>query len=401
MELMFPECTVWGVHMVMKYFRQGREKFDLSQLKEEYLQLAGRIEHWQAQETNARKIEKALARKAVIEKTLCSALQTKPKGTGYAFVTLGSPKEAESVTEAFSRRNKEEHVQGELMKNDQSGTTIKLSKHGKMRGSVRVAGAAVPSVTNAEDQQAKAEKRALAYHLCARSWKVTMAPERGDVIWTNLSVSPKEKRARVCGVNSLVMMVLFFFTTPITMLAGLLTLSQPSSATEADHAAHTEEARTFLYDVATFGDGWPWLLRKWVREYIPTWSLLLTTLSILTAMEVFTQFERHALQSEIQKAIGWKVPDSLPLPSGSACLYQLSPHTCSLAADLPLSHCEHVPPAEHSPGLHRRFCQAYFRRRRQLIFATVKSAPRRQRFVLHVHRDSIYGDVPLSAAPVA
>jgi hypothetical protein len=133
-----------------------------------------------------------------------------------------------------------------------------------------------------------------------------MAPERGDIIWKNLTVRPKNKRCRCIGVNGVVMLVLFFFTTPITMISGLLTVSQPSTADEADHTASSEEARKFLYDVATFGDDWPWLLRKWVREYIPTWSLLATTLTVLTVMEIFTTFEKYNLKSEVQKAIGWK-----------------------------------------------------------------------------------------------
>eukprot|EP01050_Picozoa_sp_SAG11_P054562 SAG11_NODE_32867_length_280_cov_0.850829_1_plen_38_part_10 len=38
------------------------------------------------------------------------------------------------------------------------------------------------------------------------------------------------------------------------MIAGLLTLSQPSSAEDAEQADPTEKARTFLYNVARFGD---------------------------------------------------------------------------------------------------------------------------------------------------
>eukprot|EP01052_Picozoa_sp_SAG31_P021839 SAG31_NODE_1708_length_7482_cov_15.400108_3_plen_255_part_00 len=220
------------------------------------------------------------------------------------FALAGSPAEADKFKELFSRTNRDKL--DELLANHHTvagqRVIVKVTKNGHLRQSSRLCAMEERDATTDTNMGSElenhlmAKKRALAYHLRARFWTVTGAPECGDIIWKNLSVRPEERRARTCGVNLLVLMVLFFFTTPITMLAGLLTLSQPSHAEDAEHASHTEDARAFLYNVATVGDGWPWLLRKWVREYIPTWSLLCTTLTVLTVMEFFTKFERHSLQ---------------------------------------------------------------------------------------------------------
>ena len=190
---MFPDCDVIGVHIVMKFVRRGREKFDLIALKEEYLRLEKRIEHWRSNDGHARKVESARARKAEIEETLGKALRTTPKCTGYAFITMGSPAQAARLQEAFTRRNKEQHVTGDLVTNHQRATIVKLSKHGKMRGSMPIGANETnnqsPSLPASQSrahgdggEQAKAKKRALAYHLRARYWTVSGAPERGDIV---------------------------------------------------------------------------------------------------------------------------------------------------------------------------------------------------------------------------
>ena len=150
-----------------------------------------------------------------------------------------------------------------------------------------------------------------------------MAPEHKDIIWENLQIKKSEKKIamfgtrpglififfflccsqhpaslalnssqraptharpplRPCchpGINVVLMFLLFFFTTPITIMSGLMAVASPAAQMDAEcmgdmcaNATHpavkSDDARQFLYSVATFGDQWPWAMRRMVREYV-------------------------------------------------------------------------------------------------------------------------------------
>jgi hypothetical protein len=317
---MFPDCTVLASNLVMKLDQ-------LDGLKSKWTTLTGRIAYWSEPARaafNEDKVRQARAKLAAVETKILEHACRRPMCTGYGFVTMSSPAGQYMLRRGFSRRLKREHVKGDLMRSHHLGQTLRVTKHGVLKrkiatvapiapasfdGSLDGGGAgrqlARPMTKAAEERELRgARQQALSYHLRAREWSVLSAPESGDIIWSNMKVRPKATHCRVCVVNSVVCMFLIFFTTPITMLSGLLAASEPADTAKIQ--GHTDKAREFLYDAATFGEEWPWILRKWVRDFAPSFTLLCGTLTVLSALEFFTSLERHNLKSQVQRAIAWK-----------------------------------------------------------------------------------------------
>lgn len=323
LQSMFPQTTVLAAHLVMRMDK-------LASLKNRYETQLGRLAYWTDAQRGDTAFNNRVARAHLQIRWLENEIKTEalktPVCTGYAFVTMSSPTGQAIVRQSFTRFNKRNLVQGELMQSHHTGATLQLSKRGRLKKSKAQPGGVLKPATRddcdedvinpAADEQedsatvdprendAKARQMALSYALRAREWQIFPAPESGDVIWSNLKFRPNQTRFRILIVNLLVGVFLAFFTTPITIISALLAASQPTD--EGDIQGHTDEARQVLYDAATFGEEWPWILRKWVRDFLPSWSLLCGTLIVLSALEYFAGMERHNLKSELQRAIGWK-----------------------------------------------------------------------------------------------
>eukprot|EP01104_Vermistella_antarctica_P003479 TRINITY_DN136_c1_g1_i2.p1 TRINITY_DN136_c1_g1~~TRINITY_DN136_c1_g1_i2.p1 ORF type:complete len:993 (+),score=265.80 TRINITY_DN136_c1_g1_i2:345-3323(+) len=209
-------------------------------------------------------------------------LKVPPEGTGIAFVTFIAVSAARSCIQEFKdyQRSRSRQLFGSAPPSASSIQLTEMAKHEKWES------------------------------LQVPNWSVAKPPSPSDIRWTSLNIDQIEFAFRLIGLNLPVLLLLFFFSTPLAMVNQL------------EEISHEVPFLDGLFDNLK---GMSQLTENFATVYLPTLLLLLLSVTIPIILRILTRFEGHHTKSKLERSVmrkvfGFLVVSILLMPS----IYQVS-----------------------------------------------------------------------------
>ncbi|KAF8780083.1 hypothetical protein HU200_001739 [Digitaria exilis] len=123
-------------------------------------------------------------------------------------------------------------------------------------------------------------------------WKVERAPPASDIYWNHLGLSKTSSRLRRIAVNTCLLLMLLFFSSPLSIISGMQSAARIINVEAMDHA------KSWLAWLQ--GSSWFWTI---IFQFLPNVLVFLSMYIIIpSVLSYFSKFECHLTVSGEQRA---------------------------------------------------------------------------------------------------
>lgn len=123
-------------------------------------------------------------------------------------------------------------------------------------------------------------------------WKVERAPPASDIYWNHLGLSKTSSRLRRIAVNTCLLLMLLFFSSPLSIISGMQSAARIINVEAMDHA------KSWLAWLE--GSSWFWTI---IFQFLPNVLVFVSMYIIIpSVLSYFSKFECHLTVSGEQRA---------------------------------------------------------------------------------------------------
>ncbi|CAN6290745.1 unnamed protein product [Urochloa humidicola] len=123
-------------------------------------------------------------------------------------------------------------------------------------------------------------------------WKVERAPPASDIYWNHLGLSKTSSRLRRIAVNTCLLLMLLFFSSPLAIISGMQSAARIINVEAMDHA------KSWLAWLE--GSSWFWTI---IFQFLPNVLIFVSMYIIIpSVLSYFSKFECHLTVSGEQRA---------------------------------------------------------------------------------------------------
>ncbi|KAF8780534.1 hypothetical protein HU200_001665 [Digitaria exilis] len=123
-------------------------------------------------------------------------------------------------------------------------------------------------------------------------WKVERAPPASDIYWNHLGLSKTSSRLRRIAVNTCLLLMLLFFSSPLSIISGMQSAARIINVEAMDHA------KSWLAWLQ--GSSWFWTI---IFQFLPNVLVFVSMYIIIpSVLSYFSKFECHLTVSGEQRA---------------------------------------------------------------------------------------------------
>lgn len=123
-------------------------------------------------------------------------------------------------------------------------------------------------------------------------WKVERAPPASDIYWNHLGLSKTSSRLRRIAVNTCLLLMLLFFSSPLSIISGMQSAARIINVKAMDHA------KSWLAWLE--GSSWFWTI---IFQFLPNVLVFVSMYIIIpSVLSYFSKFECHLTVSGEQRA---------------------------------------------------------------------------------------------------
>jgi len=123
-------------------------------------------------------------------------------------------------------------------------------------------------------------------------WKVERAPPASDIYWNHLGLSKTSSRLRRIAVNTCLLLMLLFFSSPLAIISGMQSAARIINVEAMDHA------KSWLAWLE--GSSWFWTI---IFQFLPNVLIFVSMYIIIpSVLSYFSKFEFHLTVSGEQRA---------------------------------------------------------------------------------------------------